>query len=169
MKVLNMDPIKDNIMTKENTIVWQKWVDPFGFDEDYEIDNISNSNHDDREEFSNFIDENNEDIESKQQDLKDYLNYKKAKPHIKVIATPMGIIPFNDNTASNKIFNFWVGHTNFDITGNVASIIEETDGVETLDIFTRYRFRISVGKAFDDSVVMRDINHKVYSELNHVK
>jgi hypothetical protein len=46
-----------------------------------------------------------------------------------------------------------------------ADIIETTSGVETLDIFTRYRFRIGVGKAFSDSEVMRDINNKIYKEL----
>ena len=80
----------------------------------------------------------------------------------------MGIIPLNDNTASNKIFNFWTGHTNFNITGHVLKIIEETEGVETLDIFTRYRFRIAVGKAFEDSEVMRLINQQVYKELLNV-
>jgi hypothetical protein len=79
----------------------------------------------------------------------------------------MGIIPMNENTMSGKIFNFWMGHTNFNITKKIADIIEQTDGVETLDIFTRYRFRIGVGKAFDDSSVMRTINKRVYGEINH--
>jgi hypothetical protein len=78
----------------------------------------------------------------------------------------MGVIPINENTASNKIFNFWMGHTNFDITKDIVDTIEETSGVESLDIFTRYRFRISVGKAFDDSQIMRDINDRVYEHLD---
>ena len=78
----------------------------------------------------------------------------------------MGMIPMNEHTASGKIFNLWVGHTNFNITPGVANTIEETDGVETLDIFTRYRFRISAGKAFTDSVVMRSINTRVYNFLD---
>ena len=86
---------------------------------------------------------------------------------IKVMATPMGIIPINDNTASGKIFNFWIGHTNFNITKKIAGVIETINGVETLDIFTRYRFRIAVGKAFNDSEVMRDINNTIYKELNN--
>jgi hypothetical protein len=81
------------------------------------------------------------------------------------MATPMGIIPVTENTASGKIFNFWTGHTNFNITKKITSLIEETEGVETLDIFTRYRFRIAVGKAFDDSSVMRKINDNIYSYL----
>jgi len=86
--------------------------------------------------------------------------------HFKAVATPMGIIPINESTTSGKVFNFWVGHTNFNISKPIAEVIENAEGVETLDIFTRYRFRISVGKAFDDSTVMRNINTKVYTELN---
>jgi len=89
--------------------------------------------------------------------------------HFKAVATPMGIIPINESTTSGKVFNFWVGHTNFNISKPIAEVIENAEGVETLDIFTRYRFRISVGKAFDDSTVMRNINTKVYTELNDAK
>jgi hypothetical protein len=77
----------------------------------------------------------------------------------------MGIVPINDNTASGKIFNFWVGHTNFNVTKHIFRILENTDGVETLDVFTRYRFRIGIGKAFSDSVVMKDIQQSIYSYL----
>jgi hypothetical protein len=157
-------------MTEENnfSIIWQKWSDPFGLDDNIEIQN------DTFEEFGNFIEESELEDLTESGDLtplkiEDYLDSKKFKGKIKVIATPMGMIPLNDNTASNKIFNFWVGHTNFDITHHIGRIIELTDGVETLDIFTRYRFRIAVGKAFDDSIVMRQINSRVYSELMHVE
>lgn len=145
-------------MTEVNTIIWQKWIDPFG---DESLDN--------EEDFDPYVGKYNdsEDLEDNQQltykDLPDEIKYRKSA--IKVIATPMGIIPVNDNTMSSKLFNFWVGHTNFDITSLIANTIEQTDGVETLDIFTRYRFRISVGKAFDDSSVMRNINKRVYEEL----
>ena len=159
-------------MTEENifSIIWQKWSDPFGLDDNIEIqDNIF-------EEFDNFVEESESELEDLTESddsapikIEEYLDSKKFKGKIKVIATPMGMIPLNDNTASNKIFNFWVGHTNFDITHHIGHIIELTDGVETLDIFTRYRFRIAVGKAFDDSIVMRQINSRVYSELMHVE
>jgi hypothetical protein len=131
----------------ENLIIWQKWIDPFGED-DIETDEDKKFFTDDEE-----LEEN-----------EDQLDKKKYVFGIKAIATPMGIVPMNENTASSKIFNFWLGHTNFDITKTIASIIEKTDGVETLDIFTRYRFRIAVGKAFNDSDIMRDINKKIYKE-----
>lgn len=149
----------------EPSIIWQKWFDPFGLDDNFEIDNEA------FEEFGNFYSENNdpEGIDNSTQNLlEEHLENNKFKGKVKVIATPMGIIPLNDNTASNKIFNFWLGHTNFDITHNIGRVIEQTNGVETLDIFTRYRFRVAIGKAFDDSIVMRQINNRVYAEINNV-
>lgn len=145
---------------KTNTIVWQKWLDPFGEDDESSIEDILQNDIED----NNYIGNNYED-EDQQLSTKNSNLIKTNKEHIKVIATPMGIIPINENTCSGKIFNFWVGHTNFDITRNIAAIIESTDGVETLDVFTRYRFRISIGKAFNDSKVMRTINKNVYNYL----
>jgi hypothetical protein len=144
-------------MDKNKLIIWQKWADPFGQeDSDDTFDPYTG-------EYYDTEDEDEEDNEQKKQQENLIKQQQKA---IRVIATPMGIIPMNDNTASGKLFNFWIGHTNFDISKKIAEIIERTDGVETLDIFTRYRFRVSIGKAFDDSETMRTINKKVYRELN---
>ncbi len=141
-------------MEQSKQIIWQKWADPFGNDLEDDMGFDPYVGDYDTEE----ADEPNEKNNSP------YI--KKTEP-IKVIATPMGIIPMNDNTMSGKIFNFWIGHTNFNITGRLADIIEKTEGVETLDIFTRYRFRIAIGKAFDDSTIMRLINSRIYRELNN--
>jgi hypothetical protein len=141
-----------------NLISWQKWLDPFGSDDAEELEHDPYlADYEEQESDGTTENTNDEDQENK------IIN---TTQRVKVIATPMGIIPVTDNTMSGKIFNFWIGHTNFDITHKVADVIEKTDGVETLDIFTRYRFRIAVGKAFDDSSVMRDINKRVYSELS---
>jgi hypothetical protein len=155
---ITLDKIRANIMINDNNIIiWQKWVDPFGRDDgtDDQFDNYSEINTDETDN-----EENEEETKTKQ-----FIAEKTIRYGVKVIATPMGIIPVNDGTASGKIFNFWMGHTNFDITKKVAEIIEKTEGVESLDIYTRYRFRISIGKAFEDSFVMRDINKYVYKEL----
>jgi hypothetical protein len=146
---------------KENIIIWQKWADPFGEDDhlDHIIDSLESEMVDD---YSNFIDEDSQAQTEEPTEKKAIVNSHK---NIRVMATPMGIIPVTENTASGKIFNFWTGHTNFNITRKIVSLIEETEGVETLDIFTRYRFRMSVGKAFDDSSVMRNINNNVYEYL----
>lgn len=142
---------------KENVIIWEKWRDPFGeLDED-----ISPS--DGLGEFLN-DDTDNDDEESGQ-----LVNnpFQIAAKQVKVISTPMGIVPINENTASGKIFNFWTGHTNFDITKGVFNILEVVDGVETLNVFTRYRFRIGIGKAFTDSYVMNNIQNSIYEYLEN--
>jgi hypothetical protein len=150
-------------MNKENIIIWQKWIDPFGSDE---IDNLE-------ENLSMFIENDEDGLEEDSEELENNAlslidsTAKKTAP-IRVMATPMGIIPITENTASSKIFNFWLGHTNFSITKKIAHTIEDIDGVETLDVFTRYRFRIGVGKAFSDSEVMRDINKQLYDMLDNV-
>lgn len=132
----------------ENLVIWEKWRDPFGSDEEI---------------IQNILSENEEEAEYEDQ-ISDDSDHQSPQ-NIRVMATPMGIIPVTEYTASGKIFNFWTGHTNFDITTRIATIIEKIDGVESLDIFTRYRFRISVGKAFNDSTVMRNITNKVYTYL----
>lgn len=131
----------------EPSIIWEKWKDPLGFDEP----EPSEKSYDYDEE--------------EQQEIK--------KIKCQVISTPLGIIPFNEITSSSEIFNFWTGHTNFALTKKISVLIEDTPGVETLNIFTKYRFRISIGKAFSDSAVMREINKNVYDYLevdnNYVK
>jgi len=123
-------------------IVWEKWVDPFGED----MDEAQWQDYDDDEG-----------------EIADQQEVMKNKKSIKVISSPMGLIPYNEHTSSAKIFNFWVGHTNFNITKTVANKIELCEGVEILDIFTRYRFRIAVGKCFNDSDVMNNIQNIVSS------
>lgn len=147
-------------MSNDNVIIWQKWADPFGEDDTGDLLNsLEHKNNLEDDEYNNFYDDNKEDPEHKKN------NFIISKQNIRVMATPMGIIPVTENTASGKIFNFWTGHTNFDITPKVALLIEQTSGVETLDVFTRYRFRIAIGKAFKDAKVMQKINDTVYEYL----
>jgi len=59
------------------------------------------------------------------------------------INTPYGLVPV-PNVHLDDNWNMWVGHTNVPITKDIATKIENTPGVEILDIFSAYRFRISV-------------------------
>jgi hypothetical protein len=134
---------------KNNLIIWEKWRDPFlGYDEnEIDIDNdISDNFYHDEDDLEDH--ETDESVGSV------------SKP-VRVVYTPMGIVPYNEYTASSSIFNFWVGHTNFNISPSLGVLIEEADGVETLDIFTRYRFRIGIGKAFKDINVMKNIEQQI--------
>ena len=146
----------------DSKIVWQKWMDPFGSDdENLLIDEDTEPKFlDDENSGETYTNKDKQDIPESYEKLQEL----KGRA-VRVMATPMGIIPITENTASSKIFNFWIGHTNFNITQKVAEIIEDTEGVEALDIFTRYRFRIAIGKVFTDSHVMRNINDNVYAYL----
>jgi hypothetical protein len=135
----------------KHKIVWEKWLDPFGTD----FDETKWMDYDNEEE-------NYEDDEL----VEEVLKSRSTKP-VKVISTPMGIIPYNEYTASGKIFNFWVGHTNFDITQAIVDILEKFEGVEILDIFTRYRFRIGIGKCFEDKEILSNINNNIEKYFNY--
>jgi len=134
-------------MNNKPVIIWEKWKDPLGFEEE--------DCNDLEDQIQNHYDDDDEITE----------NIKAKKTRCHLINTPFGMIPVNENTASTSIFNFWSGHTNFAITQVISNIIEDTDGVETLNIFTKYRFRIAIGKAFNDSIVMRKINYNIYQYL----
>ncbi len=142
-------------------IVWQKWSDPLGEDD---LDLIP-------EEEGELV--TSEDMEGVFYDEEGNPVDDDAKPEgmeffrkpTKVIITPMGVIPYTDNTASNKIFNFWIGHTNFDLNKTICKLIELHRGVETLDIFTRYRFRIGIGKLFDAGKIMASITDEINQNL----
>lgn len=145
-------------MSQQNLIIWEKWIDPFG-------DDTTEAKWTD---YNNEIDDLHNNTPLEEEDEIDGQQYHVAKlpeKPIKVIASPLGLIPYNEYTASSKIFKFWIGHTNFNISANIKNIIEQTDGVEILDIFTRYRFRIAIGKCFEDAEVMNKITQNVYENF----
>jgi hypothetical protein len=74
---------------------------------------------------------------------------------------PMGIIPVNESNFPGRLFNFWMGHTNFAITHRVGAAIEAVPGVESFDLFSPYRFRMAVGKAFSQDDVKRSVEAAV--------
>lgn len=133
---------------KNRLIVWEKWVDPF------DPENLHLDNHE--EEYDSLEDDTTEHSEEAMPPL--------THSQMKVIVTPIGLLPIDVLSSAEK-FNFWIGHTNFDITGGVANVIEQSSGVEILDIITRYRFRVGIGKIFTDRDVMKEINDNVYEYI----
>ena len=101
-----------------------------------------------------------------QQIEKDMLDQIKSQDNgMKVIATPMGMVPMTEETTPSKIFNFHVGHTNFRITWKIHNVIENSDGVEILDIFTPYRFRIGIGHCFSIGKVKKAVEKNIKESL----
>ena len=145
-------------MKQDYQIIWEKWYSPFGED-DIDSEKIA------EEAIDNFLSQLGEENEHAIDEQEPTPVLSKQISTQKFMITPMGVMPITENTDSGKIFNFWIGHTNFNITKNIASVIESCEGVESLDVFTRYRFRISIGKAFVDSDVMYNINNRVYKDI----
>ena len=87
--------------------------------------------------------------------------YSILKKNISAVATPLGIIPMCEHSSPDKVYNFWLMHTNFSISNRVAELIENTPGVETLDIYTKYRLRVGIGKMFSTDGTIKRINENI--------
>lgn len=144
---------------KDLHISWEYWIDPYG-------DNIDNFNPiSENEDLNNYDSCEYEKIGEKNEQNFNEQGFITKKPY-KLAITQVGVIPFYEHSLPSKIFKFWVGHTNFNISPKIAKVIEDTPGVETLDIFTRYRFRIGVGKIFDSKEVRLNIQNRIKKVLN---
>jgi hypothetical protein len=140
-----------NKNNKQPLIIWEKWQDPI-------LSHLGDINN------NKLSDENiDEDID---EDIIGYEETEKISYKYPIIITPMGMLPYSEKTSCETVFNFWTGHTNFSISKDISDILERCDGVETLDVFTRYRFRIAIGRAFKDSSIMTTINKKIYEYIN---
>jgi len=88
----------------------------------------------------------------------------------KVIHTPFGALSVLSNTMASNQFDFWWMHTNFDITNQIKNIIKEVPGVETLEVYTRYRARVGFPRSgfFEGSQIMHNIQATI-TEIDHDK
>jgi hypothetical protein len=142
----------------ENKILWEKWRDPF-----VPKDNEDSTSEDD--------DDDDDTYKDSYQIAESNAKKSQSKPASTgpVLVGPMGVVPLNESSVPSKIYNFWMGHCNFDITPQVLSKINTTAGVEALDVFTRYRFRIAVGKAFKEKEVFKAIESNLFPKLVKAK
>ncbi len=121
--------------------VWEKWKDPLL------------SNYDECEWPGYDLDEYGEKIP---------YHTVERQP---VMHTPFGMISVvNDSMAVNQ-FDFWMLHTNFDLNEGIVQLIEQVVGVETLEVYTRYRIRIGFPRSglFKPREVMHNIQQAVYT------
>lgn len=133
-------------------VYWEKWVD--AYESDIETIDMTHEKFEEDEksefgiDFQNFEEEDAIELPMKT---------------IQTIFTPFGVLPLTEQSLASSYFKFWVGHTNFKITYSFYKIISNIEGVETLDVFSPYRFRISVGKLFRDRDVMNNIRKSMIS------
>jgi hypothetical protein len=137
-------------------VYWEKWVDVY------------------EEEIKDFKDlekelsaELGEGVFSNESDEEGFpgLDAMEAFPAVRTILTPFGVLPITEETLASKYFKFWVGHTNFKLLNRYIETVGLIEGVETIDVLTPYRFRISIGKLFKDRDVMVEIRKRLLELL----
>lgn len=117
---------KEVVMKK---IIWEAWQDPL------------NSNADEFNKDKNVI------FNQSPNALQDY--DEETEPIFgispqKIIGTPHGLLSLTENTLASKRFEFWLVHTNFDITKDFVQKLEQIPGIESIEVFTRYRLRVGL-------------------------
>lgn len=128
-------------------ISWQRWLDPLKrLMDDYK--KSKNKGHDEFDDFE-------------RSDLEDLHAYNGP-----VAQTAHGIIPINESNLPSTVFNLWRADINFNMTQNVELIINNVLGVEAYDLITPLRFRIAIGKLFDENDVKRRVTEAVLNYKN---
>lgn len=135
-------------------IGWEKWIDAYDQSLEDKMLDINDFDEDDFDE---------DDLDDIGLD-----GLGQMQPMIRSIMTPFGILPLTEQSLASRHFKFWVGHTNFMLgDGNKTSteefekLIGSVLGVETVDVLTSYRFRIGVGKMFQDREVMDNVKKRL--------
>jgi hypothetical protein len=136
-------------------IAWSKWIDPLGRNRN-EFEYIPEAELD-PEEFDNNLEEMYESGDGDSDSDGDGDGDNNVNSPLPVILTPLGILPIKPFNDATKMFNFWMGETNFNLGKNRRAIINNVPGVEILDVFTRYKFRIAVGNLFKFQEVRQSI------------
>ena len=121
-------------------VYWEKWVDAYE-EQAQALEQL-------------VVEEDEEEIYEEEEEMMAKLP---ELSHIKTIMTPFGIMPLTEHSLASTHFKFWVGHANFKLTDNVYQVVGNTEGVETLDILTPYRFRIAIVKMFVDRDVISTV------------
>jgi hypothetical protein len=117
-------------------ILWQKWIDP--------IAPLVTGSKQDR------VDEEGDGDSS-------VMDHARGIHFGPGIIGPLGIVPLHESILPSRLYNFWMANCDFDLSARVVELLECVRGVETLDIFTRYRFRVAIGKVFDEHLVKQEI------------
>lgn len=145
-------------------IIWQHWKAPFenefGLPNQQDLELLNQpiikllGSPDDFDQEN--IDENHLNI------IQDGADDKKF---IKGVYTPVGLFPINENY---NPFNFWYGHCNFYVNEDILNLLDKCDGVESLEVWTPYRFKIAIAKAFNEKEVMLNIQKKLFIYMKEV-
>lgn len=81
------------------------------------------------------------------------------KPQI--IQTPFGNVSVDSRLKPSDRWDCWMGYTNFGITEDIQSKMQEVDGVDALKVMSRYSFCVGVGKLFKFNQVRKEIENAI--------
>jgi len=131
------------------SITWRKWADP--------IAPLA-------EGFKQEEDEGTPDYEAAKDEFGGTRTYRQQKDPGEESESwngPVTVIggqavPIHESNLPGQLFNLWMGDTTFDLTMPVVQALSRVEGVETLDVITRYRFRLGVGRSFEQEKVKGD-------------
>lgn len=70
---------------------------------------------------------------------------------------PQGLIPLTEGNLPSRLYNLWIGHTDFLLTQEAVGKIERVPGVEVLRVFSPYRFWLGIGRLFSTEEVKTSI------------
>lgn len=81
-----------------------------------------------------------------------------------IMITPVGFMSLKLHGELKNDLKFYIAHTNFDIAHEEKSIIENTPGINMLEIFTPYTFKFNVGLCFSVKRVIKDLRKRLCNE-----
>ena len=136
---------------KDFDVYWEKWIDAY----EQELE-------EEQQLLEQLTEEELAELNISFEDLGE--PYNKVS-HVRSIMTPFGIMPLTEQSLASNHFKLWVGHSNFKILKSHVKIIGAGAGVETVDILTPYRFRMSVAKLFVDRDVMSSVREALLNSL----
>jgi hypothetical protein len=116
---------------------WEKWIDPLAQKNFKQPEPEPENDDDENPQFGSF----------------------------KAFPTPFGMLTITDHILASSRFDFWLLHTNFPITNEIAHIMKQVPGVETMNILTRYRVRFGFPKSglFNSTGVKQQVQCAVLS------
>jgi hypothetical protein len=86
------------------------------------------------------------------------------------VNTPLGTYEYNEPLSPSKMYDCWVGHTNFRLMDSDVNVLEnEIDGIEQFKSMSRYRFFVGIAKMFEFKKVRIEIDKKICKHPDHLK
>ncbi len=103
------------------TIAWEKYKCPFQPDDDAISENSKKIEDDDDNDMDSFLLKEKERYEN-ETDI--FSKLELPMQPMNVYITPQGAVPIFEHASHEKVFDLWIGHTNFTITESIAKMIE---------------------------------------------